>query len=190
MGLAPYALPSEVLRKLQVGWVAFWWEPGSAQGWKEEGGKLGLCSVHPPWPGSHQAGCAFLALPAPLHMAVAGGWWPRLGDLRLLPPPWEGGESRAEPVIIVSPAPGRPKPVPSIPGMAQSRGMEEPSRGRWGEVRGGGTVSCRMCCSPGSSEEAGPASFSGSYAGRRGRRPGFCPSGSLQFLSWRPHLDE
>lgn len=25
-----------------------------------------------------------------------GGWWPCLGDLRPLPPPWEGGEGKAE----------------------------------------------------------------------------------------------
>lgn len=187
MGFAPYALPFEVLRKLK--WDG--WTVGGSQevrsGWRKEGGRLGLCPANPPWPGSHQAGCAFLALFAPLHMAVAGGWWLRLGDLRLLPPPWEGGESKAESVIIDSPVPGWPKPVPSIPGMAQSRGMDEPSRGSLGEVSGGRTVSCRMCCYPGSSEESGPASFSGSCARRR---PGFSPSVCLQFLSWRPPLDE
>lgn len=122
------------------------------RGWRKEGGKMGLCPATPPHtprrPGSHQAGCAFLALLTALHMAVAGGWWLRLGDLRLLPPPWEGGESKAELVIIDSSVPGQPKPVPSIPGMAQGHGLEEPSRGSLGDVSWGGTVSCRMCCSP------------------------------------------
>lgn len=94
-----------------------------------------------------------LAPLAPLHMAVAGGWWLCLGALSLLPPPGEGAESRAEWVIIDSRAPGWPKPVPSIPsvtwcwscGMGRAK-QRQLGGGGGGVISGGRAVSCHLCC--------------------------------------------
>lgn len=176
----PPALPREARSKAQVGRVARCWEAGSAQGTEEGAGRL--CPADPPWPAAHRAFCALLAPCSPLHMAVAGGWWLRLGARRLLPLPGEGAESRAEWVIIDSPPPGRSKPVPSIPGVARgvARGSE-PSRpmGRAKQRQlGGGRWGRDSQLSPvlplGSSGEACPTSFSGCPAGGTGEGLGSC----------------
>ena len=49
----------------------------------------------PPGPGPTGRLCIPGMVPS-FHMAVAGGWCPCLGDLRPLPPPWKGGEGKAE----------------------------------------------------------------------------------------------
>lgn len=142
MGVTPSAPPFAALRRVPVGRVACFQEPGGAQGVEEGAREAETLPCRPPWPGAHRAVCASLAPRAPLHMAVAGGWWLCLGALRLLPPPGEGAESRAEWVIIDSPAPGWPKPVPSIPGLTRSwsRGMGRAKQrqlggGQWGRDR-------------------------------------------------------
>lgn len=142
MGVTPSALPFAALRRVLEGRVACFWEPGGAQGVEEGAREAETLPCRPPWPRAHRAVCASLAPRAPLHMAVAGGWWLCLGALRLLPPPGEGAESRAEWVIIDRPAPGWPKPVPSIPGVTRSwsRGMGRAKQrqlggGQWGRDR-------------------------------------------------------
>ena len=158
------------------------WEPRGAQGLKEGGREAETLPRIPPAPPSHRAAvrswrCWFL------HMAVAGGWWLCLGDLRLLPPPWKGAESNAERVIIGSRAPGRPKPVPSIPGHGSEplvgESQADAARGRsvgegWAAVTSAGSL-----------EEAGTVHFSGSCAGAE-EEVGFPTSGSLWFSSQRP----
>lgn len=119
---------------------------GNAQGMEEEAGRPGLCP-QPAWRGSHRAACAFLAPLSPY-----GSRW------RLVAPPGRpetaasalgGGESNYRQPCT------RPAQTSSLYSWAWLRaaGWGEPSRSSSGEVSGGGTVSCRMCCHPGSSEE-------------------------------------
>lgn len=150
---------------------AGWRVSGSQEvprGWRKERGRQRLCPADPPGPGPAGPVCASLAPHTPLHMAVAGGWWLCLGALRLLPLPGEGAESRAEWVIIDSPVPGWPKPVPSIPGMTRSRsrslGMGRAKQRQLGGGQWGRDSQLSHVLPLGSSGEAGPTSFSGSPA--------------------------
>lgn len=51
MGVTPPALPSEALRRLQVGWVACFWELGSAQGLEKGRREAETLPCGPPGPG-------------------------------------------------------------------------------------------------------------------------------------------
>lgn len=172
MGVTPSGLPFAALGRVLVGRVACFWEPGSAQGVEEGAREAVALPCRPPStrPGAHRTVCASLASHAPLHMAVAGGWWLCLGALRLLPPPGEGAESRAEWVIIDSPAAGRPKPVPSIPGVTRSLscGIGRAKQRQLGGGLWGRDCQLSLVRPLGSSGGAGPTSFSGSPAGGTG----------------------
>lgn len=120
----------------------------------EEGGRAAKTALQTAWPRSRRAVCALLAPLAPPY----GSRW------RLVAPPGRpetassalgGGESKAEGVIIDSPAPGRPKPVPSIPGHgSEPLAGESQAEAAWGRSVGEGQ-SAVVCCRPGSSEEFG-----------------------------------
>lgn len=137
-----------------------------------------------PWPESHRAGCAFLAPLAPLHMAGPGRWWLRLGDLRLLPPPGEGEKAQ------LSDNYRQPCTRPARTSSLYSQHGSEPWDGESeAEAAWGRASQLWLTLPPQFLEEAGPALVP--YAGVRGRRPGFSPSGDLWVLaSGRPPLDE
>lgn len=144
------------------------WHVGGS--WKcpgDGGGRQGGqdAALQTAWPGSHRAVCAFLALLTPPY----GSRW------RLVAPPGRpetassalgGGESKAERVIIDSPAPGRPKPVPSIPGHGSEPLVgQSQAEAAWGRSVGEGQSAVACAATPALQK-------------------------SLWFLSWRPPLDE
>jgi hypothetical protein len=91
MGRCSSAQPSEVLRVL--GEKGMFLEPAQeVPGMEVRGREAEPASAQspdqvPPGPGLSWQHTA-------LHMAAAGGWWLRLGDLRLLPPCWEGERAK------------------------------------------------------------------------------------------------
>lgn len=66
---------------------------GNAQRMEEGGREAKTLHCRPPGPGPAGPSVHFWHRSL-LHMAVSGGWWLRLGDLRPLPPPWEGEKAK------------------------------------------------------------------------------------------------
>lgn len=89
--LTPSALPLGGIRRLCAGGVGdmFLGSQEVPKGQRKEGGRMQLCPADP----LARVPPGRLCIPGTahsLHMVVSGGWWLCLGDLRLLPPPWEG----------------------------------------------------------------------------------------------------
>lgn len=138
MGVTAPALPSEVPRELQARAGGMAIEGQGVEEGAREAETLPRMSPAPPTPSHREAvrswHCSLLSMwPSPRLVAVPGR--PETASSAL-----KGAESHAERVIIDSRAPGRPEPVPSIPGHGSEplTGRGEPSRRGAGEVRGGG----------------------------------------------------